>query len=58
MAGRLLSPAEAAEHLGVKLETLAQWRWRKVGPPFRKVGKRAVRYSLDELEQWTKDGAR
>lgn len=57
MTGELVTAQAAAKYLGVKVETLTQWRWRKSGPPFRKVG-RAVRYSLAELEEWSKAGAR
>lgn len=31
--------------------TLGNWRVRKVGPPFVKIG-RAVLYPIDELEAW------
>lgn len=49
----LMSPDEAARYLGVTVQTLAAWRWKKVGPPYRKVGRR-VRYDPTELDSWTK----
>lgn len=53
MTAPLVSAAEAAEHLGVTVQTLATWRWKKLGPPYRKVG-RGVRYDLTEVDQWTR----
>ena len=47
----LLSPREAADLLGVKVGTLAAWRYRQEGPPWLKVGG-AVRYDRPVLEQW------
>jgi hypothetical protein len=40
-----------AQRLTVQLATLADWRFRGVGPPFVKVGK-LVRYPLDALDAW------
>ena len=37
----VLSPAKAAETIGVPERTLEAWRWRRVGPPFVKLGKRS-----------------
>lgn len=49
---RLLSPAEAAEVLGVKVQTLSCWRWSgRHGLPFLKVGA-AVKYRRSDLEKW------
>lgn len=53
---RLLRPKEAAEFLKIAEQTLAVWRCRKKkglpAPdlPFRKVGRRAVRYRLSDLK--------
>lgn len=49
---RLLTTPEAAAYLGVKPGTLADWRWRGGGPPYRKIGKKAIRYALEDLEAW------
>ena len=43
-----LRPKEAAEILGVKPKTLAQWRCAGTGPEFHKVGG-LVFYYLDSL---------
>jgi hypothetical protein len=47
----VLSEAEAAERLGVSKGTLANWRWRKYGPAFLKVGGR-VEYVEEDVEEW------
>lgn len=47
----LIDTDNAARRLGLKPATLAQWRWRGCGPPFRKLGG-AVRYSLDDLDDF------
>lgn len=49
---RLLTPAEAAEVLGVTEAALAQWRFRRVGPTYMKLNERTVRYSHGQLEEW------
>lgn len=50
-AKTLLPPFEAAEQLGVPVTTLADWRFRKKGPTFVKVG-RLVRYDQADLDAW------
>ena len=52
MSAELLTPEQAAEYLSLSSQTLAQWRWKTVGPPFVKIGKRAVRYDRSQLEAW------
>lgn len=48
----LLNPADAAEFLGVKMQTLSIWRSTgRYGIPFIKVG-RAVRYRRSDLERF------
>ena len=49
MTSRLLTAAEAADHLGVAQQTLAHWRLNGRGPSFVKVG-RKVAYSQVELD--------
>ena len=50
---KFLTPEEVTERYrgGVSLGTLRNWRTRKIGPSFLKVGK-AVLYPLEELEAW------
>ncbi|MFC9089975.1 helix-turn-helix transcriptional regulator [Nocardiopsis dassonvillei] len=40
-----------AQHLRVPVTTLYQWRYRKVGPVGRRVG-RHIRYRWSDVEEW------
>jgi hypothetical protein len=46
-----LGEAAAAKKLGVSKGTLANWRWRKYGPPFLKIGRR-IEYLDSDIEEW------
>jgi DNA-binding transcriptional MerR regulator len=47
-----LSSAYVADLVGVQVKTLAQWRWRGIGPqPYVEVGRR-IYYPLDVVEEW------
>ncbi|WP_172192781.1 helix-turn-helix domain-containing protein [Actinomyces faecalis] len=51
----MLTPDEAAKHLGVKVSTLSSWRYTGVGPAYYRVGNGRgsnVRYYLDDLDDW------
>jgi excisionase family DNA binding protein len=48
---RLLSTEEVAEVLGRPARTLRQWRYRKEGPRYIKVGL-TVRYKAVDVERW------
>jgi hypothetical protein len=41
----------SAQMAGIPVATLAQWRWRGVGPAYLKLG-RHVRYDWADVEQW------
>jgi excisionase family DNA binding protein len=47
----LATQGEVAEYLRVPASTLEQWRWRKTGPKWSKVG-RHVRYAWADVEEW------
>jgi len=49
---RLLPPREAAEYLGVGLIALRDWRYRRIGPPYIRLGHRTVRYRKSDLDAW------
>ena len=49
-----LSSREVSVIYGIQAKTLEMWRWRGVGPKFRKFG-RLVRYSVRDLEEWAED---
>lgn len=51
---QLMVPEEAAAFLLVSVETLAQWRSQRRGPPYIKIG-RLVRYRLSVLEDYLKE---
>ena len=43
--------AQAAKKLGISPGTLRNWRWRKYGPSYEKVGKR-IEYLESDIEDW------
>ena len=53
---RLLRPKEAAEFLNLAAQTLSVWRYLKnkgrdaPDLPYRKVGRRSIRYRLSDLK--------
>ena len=55
---RLLSSREAAELLGLREQTLALWRCvkRQPQPTYVKIGSRAVKYRLRDLEAFIERG--
>lgn len=48
-AGQLVTEQEAAEILAVSPVTLRNWRSLRIGPRYRKIGSRAVRYHRADL---------
>ena len=55
---RLLSTTEAAHFLGVSPRTLEDWRLRGGPLPFRKLGRRLVRYLASDLLTFVREAAR
>ena len=53
---QLLTEKEAAAVLRLSDATLRSWRKRAIGPRYYKVGRDAVRYRLDDLETFIRDG--
>lgn len=51
-AARLWRPETLAAHLGVGMQTLSNWRCRRVGPPFVRLSRGAVRYEPAAVEAW------
>lgn len=45
----LLTPEEAAALLRIEPRTLSNWRAKRQGPPFVKIGLRCVRYRRADL---------
>ena len=52
---RYLKPAKAAEKIGVTVPTMANWRWKEVGPPFYRIGG-LILYADDEIDAWIAAG--
>jgi hypothetical protein len=49
---RILCERQAADYLGaVTIRTLQDWRMRRVGPPYVKLGRR-IGYRLDDLDEF------
>ena len=47
----IIEPPTLSSELHIPLATLAQWRYRKVGPPWIRVG-RHIRYRRSDVEAW------
>jgi hypothetical protein len=43
--------AEVSVFLGVPIKTLYQWKWQRIGPPVKKVGK-YLRYVPSKVQAW------
>ncbi len=54
---RILRTREAAEYLGLAESTVEKLRRRGGGPPFIRLGGRAIGYDLQDLDAWL-DGQR
>ncbi len=52
MYDKLLTTPQAANVLGVSIAFLERDRWAGARVPFIKIGSRAVRYRLQDLEQY------
>jgi predicted DNA-binding transcriptional regulator AlpA len=55
---RLLKSKELAEIFGLHDTTLRIWRLQGEGPPYFKVGRKAVRYSEEKVREWLEDRER
>lgn len=51
-AGDRVGPEDAAWFLGVAPEKLRDWRRRRHGPAFERLGHRLFRYSMADLLAW------
>ena len=48
----VLRATQAAEYLGLKPRTLANWRSLRTGPEFIKIGSHAIGYRKSALEKF------
>lgn len=51
---RYLTPNEVAELLGVPVDTIYQWRYKRTGPPGFRVG-RHLRFDPRAVRRWVED---
>jgi excisionase family DNA binding protein len=58
MDDRLLTTKEAARFLGVSAAFLERDRWADANIPYVRIGSRAVRYQLSELEAYLNSNRR
>ncbi|MCE3232964.1 MAG: hypothetical protein K0R98_1221, partial [Rickettsiaceae bacterium] len=54
-APKYLTSDQAAKYLDVPQRLMENWRWRKTGPAFVKIGNR-IRYKLEDLEMFVQNG--
>jgi len=52
MTPGLIKQSEAASYLGLSEATLERDRWRGGNIPYVKVGSRAIRYDLEQLDEY------
>jgi hypothetical protein len=48
----VMKETQAAEILCVAVQTLRNWRHQRKGPPYLVVGKRGIRYEIDDLKNY------
>jgi excisionase family DNA binding protein len=48
---RMATISEVAEHLGISVQTLYNWRAQKIGPKNIKVGNK-IRYRWADVDAW------
>lgn len=48
----LVKQGVIAEMLSVSAKTMELWRREKRGPAFIRIGKRHIRYSIKDVEDW------
>ena len=51
MDKKLLTPEEVCQLTGIPTATLSQWRYRKIGIPYLRIG-RLVRYDTADVESF------
>lgn len=51
----LVMPRQVAQKYGVSMMDLASWRRREIGPPFYNFGRNAVRYDMNDVDDWFND---
>ena len=52
---RLVTTTYAAKLLGISVSTMKAWRYNSppMGPPYRKLGTKLIRYRVGDLKKWS-----
>lgn len=58
MSTELIDPPELGKRLGKSTAALANWRYQGLGPRFIKLGPKAVRYRVRDVEAWLDEQTR
>lgn len=53
----LLADTEAAKYLNVAIQTVRNWRWKRTGPKWSRIGQRIIRYRRRDLDDFIARGA-
>lgn len=56
-ADDLLADTEAAAYLHVAVQTVRNWRWKRTGPKWSRIGQRIIRYRRSDLDAFIARGA-
>jgi len=56
---KALTPRQAAEVYGIAEGTLANWRYKKIGPKYHRIGegkqkRKKILYFIEDFEAWLK----
>ena len=51
-----MNTEQAAEYIGVHVQTLKRWRQEGYGPEYRRVGRRKIVYDREALDRFLDDG--
>ncbi len=52
----LIDEKEVADILQVSVGTLRNWRWKRNGPKWQRIGKRLVRYTRQDVSDFIVEG--
>lgn len=55
MKSDLLTTEQAAQYLKLSTGTLANWRYLKIGPKFKKINGKLIRYNVKDLNKFIKN---
>lgn len=52
---KYLKSSVVAEMLDISVRTLEDWRRQNIGPRWIDMGRKTVRYDLDEIQRWVEE---